>query len=129
LTYLVDTNVLIWAAGRSKRLPPLISTILGDGDSRVLVSAATAWEIATKVRLGKLDDAVPLENGFIAWMNNAGYELIPIEVEVALRAGRLQGEHRDPFDRMLAAQALAMDIPILSSDAKLDVFGVRRLWS
>ena len=60
--------------------------------------------------------------------DEAGFELIPIEVGQALRAGRLVGKHRDPFDRMLAAQALAMDIPIASVDANLDSFGVRRIW-
>ena len=81
------------------------------------------------MRLGKLRAAEELERDFVYWVDKAGYELIPIEVAIALRAGRLTAEHRDPFDRMLAAQALAMDIPILSSDAKLDVFGVRRLWT
>ena len=61
-------------------------------------------------------------------MAEAAYTLIPIEAEIALRAGRLVGKHRDPFDRMIVAQALAMDIPVISSDAKLDGFGVRRIW-
>ena len=61
-------------------------------------------------------------------MAEAGYTLLAIGVEESLRAGRLIGDHRDPFDRMLAAQALAMDIPILSTDRKLDAFGIRRIW-
>lgn len=58
----------------------------------------------------------------------SGYRLIPVTVEHALRAGRLPGAHGDPFDRMIAAQALAMDIPVLSVDPELDAFGVRRIW-
>ncbi|HET6218656.1 MAG TPA: PIN domain-containing protein, partial [Acidobacteriaceae bacterium] len=60
--------------------------------------------------------------------DHAGYTLLAIDGENALRAGRLIAEHRDPFDRMIAAQALASDIPILSTDLRLDTFGVRRIW-
>ena len=94
----------------------------------IYVSAASAWEIATKVRLGKLPEAEELEREFIEAMEDAGYMLLAVDVSTALRAGRLAGDHRDPFDRMLAAHALGMDIPILSMDEKLDVFGVRRIW-
>lgn len=93
-----------------------------------MVSAASAWEIATKVRLGKLPDAVDLEANFLVYMREADYHLLPITAEIALRASRMPGAHRDPFDRILAAHALAEDIPIISADAKLDDFGVRRLW-
>jgi PIN domain nuclease of toxin-antitoxin system len=61
-------------------------------------------------------------------MEGSGYELVPIRAEVALRAGRFRSEHRDPFDRMIAAQALQDDIPVLSSDEKLDTFLVQRIW-
>ena len=61
--------------------------------------------------------------------DHAGYTLLSIDMQSALRAGRLTAQHRDPFDRMLAAQALASDIPILSTDSRLDVFGIRRIWS
>jgi PIN domain nuclease of toxin-antitoxin system len=94
----------------------------------ILVSAATAWEIATKVRIGKLPSAEKLERDFLAVMAAAGYTMLSIDTESALRAGRLTAEHRDPFDRMIAAQALALDIPILSSDPQLDPFGIRRIW-
>ena len=94
----------------------------------ILVSAASAWEIATKVRLGKLPGAEALEREFLEVMDRAGYTLLAIDVASALRAGRLIAEHRDPFDRMLAAQALASDLPILSTDSRLDTFGVRRIW-
>lgn len=94
----------------------------------VLVSAASAWEIATKVRLGKLPNAEVLEKDFLDLMEDAGYTLLPIDATSALRAGRLISEHRDPFDRMIAAQALADDIPVISADSKLDLLGVRRIW-
>ncbi len=94
----------------------------------LLISAASAWEIATKVRLGKLPGAEKLEKDLIGVTVRAGYSWLAITPEVALRAGRLTGKHSDPFDRMIAAQALALDIDVISNDAKLDEFGVRRIW-
>ena len=96
--------------------------------NRIFVSAASAWEIATKVRLGRLPQAVKLEADFLRRIEVAGYHLRSITVDDALRAGRLAGEHGDPFDRMIAAQAIADDIEVISVDAKLDSFGVRRIW-
>jgi PIN domain nuclease of toxin-antitoxin system len=101
---------------------------MADPLNEIFVSAATAWEIATKIRLGKLPGADSLERDFLETMEDSGYTLLPIEAESALRAGRLIADHGDPFDRIIAAQALAMDIPVLSTDTKLDAFGVRRLW-
>ena len=80
------------------------------------------------MRIGKLPGAETLERDFLDVMEDAGYTLLAIDVASALRAGRLLGEHRDPFDRMIAAQALAEDIPVLSTDPKLDEFGIRRVW-
>ena len=80
------------------------------------------------MRLGKLPRARVLERNFLELMSGAGYTLMPIEVAHGLRAGRFTAAHRDPFDRILAAQALADDIPIISKDTKLDDFGVRRIW-
>lgn len=97
----------------------------------VLVSAASAWELATKVRLGKLPETQEFEQNVFESVRTAGYELLPISAAVALRAGRLTSSHRDskdPFDRIIAAQARAEDIPLRSADAKMDLFGVRRLW-
>ena len=93
-----------------------------------MVSAASAWEIATKVRLGKLSGAEHFERNFVTSVEDAGYLFLSIDVPTALRAGRIIGDHGDPFDRMIAAQALALDIPIVSSDTHLDSFGVRRIW-
>ena len=104
------------------------SAEIADERNEILVSAVSAFEIATKVRIGKLTGAEQFELEFTARIKKAGYRLLPVEVECALRAGRLPGPHRDPFDRLLAAQALAEDMPIISRDPKLDSFGVRRIW-
>lgn len=125
---LLDTHTLLWATLSPASLSRKAATTIKEPANAILVSAASAWEIATKVRLDKLHGAERLERDFLDLMDKAGYSLLAIEVEDALRAGRLPGEHRDPFDRMLAAQALARDIPILSNDGALDVLGVRRIW-
>ncbi len=125
---LLDTHSLLWASLSPKELSRSAAALIQDDSNQIFISAASAWEIATKVRLGKLPQAVPLERVFLEKMRDAGYSLLPVTVEEGLRAGRLPGAHRDPFDRMLAAQALAQDIPILSIDPQLDVFGVRRIW-
>jgi PIN domain nuclease of toxin-antitoxin system len=125
---LLDTCTLIWAT----LSPPTLSreareTIANEGNA-ILVSAASAWEIATKVRIGKLPGAEKLERDYLDVMEDAGYTLLDIDARSALRAGRLVVSHGDPFDRMIAAQALALDIPVLSPDPLLDQFAVRRIW-
>jgi PIN domain nuclease of toxin-antitoxin system len=125
---LLDTCVVIWATLSPASLSPQARAIIADESNEILVSAASAWEIATKVRLGKLPGAEKLEANFLAVMEEAGYTLLAIETESALRAGRLTAEHKDPFDRMIAAQAVALDIAVLSSDSQFDSLGVRRIW-
>ena len=125
---LLDTHALLWATLSPTSLSARASAAIADETNIILVSAASAWEIATKVRIGKLPGAEVLEREFLDVMEDAGYTLLPINAEDALRAGRLTCDHRDPFDRMIAAQALAQDIPVLSIDPKLDLFGIHRIW-
>jgi len=125
---LLDTHSLLWATLKPSLLSRKAAAVIADPATVIYVSAASAWEIATKVRLGKLPGAEEFEREFLGDMEGAGYTLLPITTEHALRAGRLQGDHGDPFDRMIAAQALAEDIPVISMDKKLDAFGIRRIW-
>jgi PIN domain nuclease of toxin-antitoxin system len=125
---LLDTCAVIWATMTPASLSLQAREAISDEANTILVSAASAWEIATKVRLGKLPGAEKLEQDYLAVMEEAGYEQLPIDTAAALRAGRLTAEHKDPFDRMIAAQALALDVAILSPDSQLDQFGVRRIW-
>ena len=125
---LIDTHALIWAATEPGRLTAKAVAAILEERNELMVSAATAWEIATKVRLGRLPEAAGLETNLIDRLGDAGYTLRAITVEDGLRAGRLVGEHQEPFDRMIAAQALSEDIPVISVDTKLDGFGVRRIW-
>jgi PIN domain nuclease of toxin-antitoxin system len=125
---LLDTCTVIWATLSSKAISPRARRLLIDDANVILVSAASAWEIATKVRSGKMPEAEQLEKNFLEAMEIAGYTLLPIDAASALRAARLPGPHRDPFDRMIAAQALSLDIPVITPDKLFDQFGVRRIW-
>lgn len=93
-----------------------------------MVSAASAWEIATKHRLGKLPGAEALVLDITGAIAEQNFMELPITVEEAARAGALPGLHRDPFDRMLIAQALARNLVLISSESLFDRYGVRRLW-
>jgi len=125
---LLDTCAVIWATMSPSALSHKARKALDNESNVILVSAASAWEIATKVRLGKLPGAEKLELDYLAVMEEAGYTLLAIDTGSALRAGRLTAEHKDPFDRMIAAQALALDVAVLSPDPQFDQFGVRRIW-
>lgn len=128
MKYLLDTHVLIWSALNPERLSRRAAVTINDVTNILFLSAVTAWEIATKVRLGKLPGAESLERDLLAVTTKSGYTWLGTSPEVALKAGRLLGLHKDPFDRMIAAQALEMDIDVISNDAALDAFGVRRIW-
>jgi PIN domain nuclease of toxin-antitoxin system len=128
LKVLLDTCAVIWATLSPSALSQAARETIAEESNVILVSAASAWEIATKVRLGKLPGAEKLEQNCIEVMAEAGYTQLEIDTESALRAGRLAAEHKDPFDRMIAAQALALDAPVISPDAQFDQFGVRRIW-
>lgn len=123
-----DTHTLLWAMAQPSLLSRKAARIIADPDNIIFVSAASAWEIATKVRLGKLPGAAEIERDFLDLMHQAGYTMLSISVRSALRAGCLSGHHWDPFDRMIAAQAMAADICVLSKDVQLDIFGIRRIW-
>jgi PIN domain nuclease of toxin-antitoxin system len=127
--YLLDTCTLIWAALSPSALTSTTRAIIADPANEILVSAASAWEISTKIRLGKLPGVEPLERNFIELIARAGYKQLPIDVEMALRAGRLPGNHRDPFNRIIAAQSIALDAPVLTPDTQFDGLTVRRIWS
>ncbi len=94
----------------------------------MLVSAASAWEICTKVRIGKLPTGQALCDDFGGYLDRFHFTRLPISVEHGRFAGRLPGPHKDPFDRMLAAQALVEDVPLVSNDPAFAGFGVNMVW-
>jgi PIN domain nuclease of toxin-antitoxin system len=125
---LLDTHALLWWLTKSPSLTASAQNLLKNRDHTVLVSAASMWEIATKVRLGKLDVAIEVVENFVAYLARERFEAVSVTAAHGIRAGLLPGPHKDPFDRMLIAQALAENVPIVSNDRALDGYGVRRLW-
>lgn len=125
---LLDTHAFFWwFSGNSRLSLPARQAIADDGND-VLVSAASAWELATKHRIGKLPDAEALARDITGAIAEQNFTELPITVDEAARAGALPGPHRDPFDRMLIAQALARNLILISSESLFDRYGVRRLW-
>lgn len=129
LTYLLDTHVTLWALTEPDRLGRAAREVIENRSSRLVVSAVSAWEIATKHRLGKLPQADVLLGAYMKHLDRLGVIRFPIAEEHALLAGRLDWNHRDPFDRMLAAQAMIESLVIITGDP---VFagcpGVPTLW-
>ena len=125
---LLDTHALLWWLDGDERLSPDAREAIADSSNLVMVSPATAWEITTKHRLGKLPGAADVARDVAGCIVAQGFEELPITLRDAERAGRLPGPHRDPFDRMLVAQALRADLELVSNEKIFDDYDVRRLW-
>ncbi len=125
---LLDTHALLWWLAGNERLSPAARGVIADHANDVLVSAASAWEIATKYRLGRLPGAAAVAEDVTGCLLDQGFQPLAITVADGERAGRLPGPVRDPFDRMLIAQALTLDIALVSVERPFDRYGVRRLW-
>lgn len=125
---LLDTHALLWWLAGDARLSLRARVAIGDGGNAVLVRAASAWEIATKHRIGKLPGADAFASDIPGRVASQGFEEVAITVAEATRAGALPGHHRDPFDRMLVAQALERGLVLVSNEALFDRYGVERLW-
>ena len=126
---LLDTHALLWALAQPDLLSILARSILRDASNGVLVSSASAWEIATKRRIGRLRNAEPIVAGYAAHLRMLRAEDLPITAEHALLAGSFQGAHRDPFDRMLAAQAMVEGVPLLTNDRAFESFPeLKTIW-
>lgn len=128
MRYLLDTHTLIWWMTNDRHLSKSAQALIEKKENLSLVSAASAWEIATKVRLGRLPAAAGLVQDFVADLARHRIGILPVSADHGLRAGLLPGPHTDPFDRMLIVQAIAENIPLVSNDRALDGYGVERLW-
>ena len=128
MTFLLDTHALLFWLYEDRRLSSVARGVIGDPSNRILISSASAWEIATKHRLGKLRGADTLVRDIGEWVARAGFEELPITIAHAQRAGGWPQPHRDPFDRMLAAQSAEEQVPLVTSDAALRAFGISLLW-
>jgi PIN domain nuclease of toxin-antitoxin system len=125
---LLDTHALLWWMADSRRLSTTAHQSIANEANDVLVSAASAWEISTKFRIGKLPGGETIASDIAGRVTHQGFTALVIDHADAERAGRLPGPHRDPFDRMLIAQALARGLPVVSLDEVFDRYGVNRIW-
>jgi len=125
---LLDTHTFIWWMTNDRALPASAREMIGREDNDIFLSAATAWEMAIKHKIGKL----PIVAGFIADVPGAmeaeGFIELPVSVVHGQLAGALDGHHKDPFDRMLIAQALCEDLTLVSNETRFDAYGVTTLW-
>jgi len=128
LHLLLDTHALIWWMTENPSLPVSIRRLMVDKRNTIVVSAASAWEMATKVRLGRLPAASDITRNFAEYLTQAGFESLPVSAAHGIRAGLLPGPQRDPFDRMLIAQAQAESLTIVSNELSFDSYGIRRAW-
>jgi len=128
LRLLLDTHALIWWLAGDEALSRLAREAIADEVNAVAVSAASAMEVATKYRIGKLSGAAVLARDFEAIVAAQGFAELPISVRHARLAGEMTIAHKDPFDRILIAQAQAEDMTLVSNEALFDALAVRRLW-
>jgi PIN domain nuclease of toxin-antitoxin system len=125
---LLDTHALLWWLDGDERLSTNARRAIADPEATIFVSAASAWEIATKVRIGKLPGAIEVAERLYAILADQSFKPLAIGIEHARRAGLMPGEHRDPFDRMLIAQAQIEALCLVSNEKCFDRFGIERLW-
>jgi PIN domain nuclease of toxin-antitoxin system len=125
---LLDTHALLWWWGDDAQLSAAARAAMGDERHEVLVSAASAWEISTKQRLGKLSPVPADAVAFLRLVADDGFALLPVDARHAWRAGALAHAHRDPFDRMLAAQCELESLTLVTRDPAFAALGTRTLW-
>ena len=125
---LLDTHTLLWAMRSHPMLSRPARSAIGDLGNESYVSVVSVWEAATKYRNGKLPEAAPLVHDPARVFSRMRIAALPLQLEHARLAGSLVNEHKDPFDRMLAAQALLEGLALVSRDAVFDSMLVTRLW-
>lgn len=125
---LLDTHAVLWWSEDDSRLGSAARDVLERGDDEMLVSAVSGYEMTFKHQLGKLPSATALLADLDGYLLEQNFTILPISLRHAASAGRLPTDHRDPFDRLLIAQALTEDLTVISNDRAFDRFGVRRLW-
>jgi PIN domain nuclease of toxin-antitoxin system len=125
---LLDTQAFLWFVTGDARLSQQARQAIEDDQNEVFLSIASAWEMAIKHSLGKLVLTQPFEVLMARAIRENGLRLLPVELAHTAAAGDLPFHHRDPFDRMLIAQAQVGDLPAISADASFDAYGVRRIW-
>lgn len=125
---LLDTHAFLWWLAGHRMLSAKAREAIETDESDVFVSAASAWEITTKFRIGKLPEAELVASDVLSSIEAEGFASLAISVHHAQRAGSLGGAHRDPFDRLLAAQAMLEELTLVSNDRAFEQYAIARLW-
>ena len=125
---LLDSHAFLWFVGGNSRFSQRARQVVEDRDNESVFSIASVWEMAIKVGLGKLTPHVPFPMLISEQLKENGIALLDITVAHALRVAQLPYHHRDPFDRMLIAQAITEGLPIISVDSVFDAYSVTRIW-
>lgn len=125
---LLDSHAVLWWCFGDRRLPTHIADAIANLENEKTVSAASAYEISYKFARGQLPHAEVVAAQFVRTVRQEGFLSLPVSLEDAERAGRLGPAVRDPFDRLLIAQAIAGDYVLVSNERSFDKYGVRRLW-
>lgn len=128
MTYLLDTHALLWFLRSPASLPDKVLSLIEDSSSTLAVSLATPWEISIKTSAGSLD-AADIVNDFESIMARGRFNLLMPTLAHVVRSSRFPWYHRDPFDRLIAAQVLELGWSLFSKDAVFDAYGVRRIWN
>jgi len=128
MTYLLDTHTFLWLLRAPDMLPARVRAIASDPTVTVVLSLATPWEMAIKTNLGKLDAAEILRD-FERLVVSGGYSMLGTTPAQVIRGGLLPLHHRDPFDRLIAAQSIELGVPVVSVDPVFDLYGVKRIWN
>lgn len=125
---LLDTHTFLWMSLDDPRLSQRARELIADTENELLLSPASYWEIAIKISLGKYELDEPLDVFVNREVQRNAVEIVPVEPKHAAEVSRLTFHHRDPFDRMMIAQAIVEQVPLLSKDAVFDQYGVQRWW-
>ena len=126
--YLLDTHTFLWLATEDERLSPTARELVLDPRNDLFLSVASVWEMAIKKSLGRMELAIPLSRLVEEQLKHLRTSLLEIRCEHALLVETLPFHHRDPFDRLLVAQAIEESLPLLSADRQLDAYPVDRVW-
>lgn len=128
MTTLLDTHSFLWFVTGNEKLPISVRRLIESRANAILLSPASYWEIAIKISRGKYELNTTFEAFWQTGMRDNGIDMLPIEIQHAARLTAMPFHHADPFDRLLVAQALAENIPLVSDDPQLDAYGVERIW-
>jgi PIN domain nuclease of toxin-antitoxin system len=129
MRYLLDTHTLLWFLQGAAELPDTVARRIEAASAENHVSIASVWEMAIKISLGKLTVPYSLDHDLPRILEDSGFVVLPLSCAQLGRVAQLPFHHRDPFDRVLAAQAQCERLTVLSQDTVFDAYAVRRLWS